>query len=325
MTMNRFAHANGSSVEEVVEVLDEVCRPLAGGTDLLGMMKQGLAAPERLVNLKTIPGLDRVQETAEGWRVGSMVRLSQLAAHPSIGQRAELACLVEALQRAASPQIRHMAALGGNLLQQPRCWYFRNKLTPCWRKGGQRCFAVRGENKYHTILGRGPCQAVHPSDPAVALLALDASVVIAGPAGERTLPLADLYRLPDRESRRATVLALDELITEILIPAPPAGSRSAYVKVAERPAWDFALVSAAVRLTVSGDVVEEARVALGGVAPAPWRALEAEGALAGKPLAPEVIAEAAEAATAGARPLEHNGYKVDLVRGVVRQALRSLG
>jgi xanthine dehydrogenase YagS FAD-binding subunit len=325
MTMNRFAYANGSSVEEVAAVLDEGCRPLAGGTDLLGLMKEGLIAPKRLVNLKTIPGLDQVQEGEDGLHIGALVSLSQLATHPSLSQRQELACLYESLIQSASPQIRHMATVAGNLVQQPRCWYFRNKSVPCWRKGGQRCFAVRGENKYHTILGKGPCHAVHPSDPAVALLALGSSVKISGPGGERTVSLSDFYRLPTRDARQDTVLALDELITEVFVPTPPVGSRSSYVKVTERGSWDFALVSVAVQLAFSDGVVQKARVALGGVAPTPWSAVEVAQSLVGKSLSPEVLEQAVEAATAGARPLQQNGYKIDLAKGALRQALRDLG
>jgi xanthine dehydrogenase YagS FAD-binding subunit len=227
--------------------------------------------------------------------------------------------------QSASPQIRHMATVAGNLVQQPRCWYFRNELVPCWRKGGKRCFAVRGENKYHTILGKGPCHAVHPSDPAVALLALGGSVEIAGPAGQRTVPLGDLYRLPTQDARQDTVLALDELITGVFVPTPPPGSTSTYVKIAERESWDFALVSVAVRLTFSGKVVQEARVVLGGVAPVPWSGLDAERSLVGKPLSSKVIQQAAESATAGAHPLRQNDYKIGLVQGAVRQALHALG
>jgi xanthine dehydrogenase YagS FAD-binding subunit len=325
MTMNRFAYANGSSVEEVIAVLDEGCRPLAGGTDLLGLMKEGLAAPKRLVNLKTIPGLNQVRKGRDGLHIGALVSLSQLATCLAGGQRQELACLYESIVQSASPQIRHMATVTGNLVQQPRCWYFRNKLVPCWRKGGQRCFAVQGENKYHTILGKGPCHAVHPSDPAVALLALGGSVEIAGPIGRRRVPLGDFYRLPTRDARQDTVLALDELITGIFVPTPPTGSQSTYVKIAERGSWDFALASVAVRLTFSGKVVQEAHVALGGVAPIPWSGVEVERSLVGKSLSSKVVQQAAEAATAGARPLQQNGYKIDLVQGVVCQALRALG
>ena len=324
MTMDRFAHANGTSVEEVVRILDEDCRPLAGGTDLLGLMKEGLAAPGKLVSLRTIPELDGVREQKDGWHIGATTPLSRLAAHPSISQQQDLACLYEAISHTASPQLRNMATIAGSLAQRPRCWYYRNNLVPCWRKGGELCYAFRGENKYHTVLGRGPCHAVHPSDPAVALMALDASVVMVSPSGQRTISLSDFYRLPTQDNRQNNVLAPNELITEVRIPRPSTGSRGTYAKVAERQSWDHALVSVAVQLTFAEAVIGEARVVLGGVASVPWRAPEAKKALAGSPLSPEVIERAAQAATAAAQPLEHNGYKVEMTRGVVRQALREL-
>ena len=324
MTMKPFAHAHASSVEEAVAALDEGCRPLAGGTDLLGMMKAGLVSPQRLVNLKTIPGLDQIVLRDDGTHIGALTVLARLAGDPVLNGRPEVACLVEAIVQSASPQLRHMATVGGNQLQRPRCWYYRNRLIPCWRKGGQTCYAFRGENKYHVILGGGPCHATHPSDPAVALLSLDARVVVAGPAGARSLPLGEIYRLPAREERNDTVLAWNELITEVIIPPPAGGSRSTYVKVAERAAWDFALVSAAAQVTLVAGVVQGVRIALGGVAPIPWRATDAERALVGHRLTARTLDEAARAATAGARPLAHNAYKVDLLQGVVRQALGKL-
>jgi xanthine dehydrogenase YagS FAD-binding subunit len=223
-----------------------------------------------------------------------------------------------------------MATLGGNLAQRPRCWYYRNKLTHCLRKGGERCYAFRGESKYHCILGGGPCYIVHPSDPAVALLALDASTVITGPAGTRTVSLSDLFLLPRQDVHREVDLAVDELIVEVVVPVPEEGARSAqstrsvYLKVAERAAWDFALVSAAVQVSLEGDTVRRARVVLGGVAPVPWRAEGAEEVLVGGALDDASIARAAQAATEGARPLAQNAYKVDMAQGIVRQALHGL-
>jgi xanthine dehydrogenase YagS FAD-binding subunit len=325
--MKAFAHANARSVEAVVGVLSETCRPLAGGTDLLSLMKADLAAPERLVNLKTLADLAEVRADDAGWHIGATARLSQVAQvmAEALGEQPALACLHAALVGAASPQLRHMATLGGNLVQQPRCWYYRNPNVPCWRKGGQRCFAVQGNNVHHTILGRSPCNAVHPSDPAVALLALDASVTIVGADASRQVPLGEFYRLPTRERRHDHSLAWDELITEVLVPNAAEGTRGVYVKISERSAWDFALVSVAACVTMAGDTVQRARLALGGVAPRPWRASEAEAALAGQPLTDAAIEAAAQAATIDARPMAHNAYKVDLVHGAVRQALERLG
>ena len=324
MAMNRFAYARAATVSEALDALGEGCLPLAGGTDLLSMAKEDLIAPECLVDIKRLPGLDGIEEKEDGLHIGAMVRLSVLANDPAVTGCAELACLYEALLHTASPQLRHMATLGGNLLQRPHCWYFRNKLTHCLRKGGQTCYAFRGENKYHAILGGGPCYIVHGSDPAVALLALDASVTVVGPDGERTVPLSEFYLLPREDAHREVALAPGELLTEVTVPIPPTGARGTYHKVAERQSWDFGLVTAAVLVVLQGDVVESARVTMGGVAPVPWRAIESEQALAGQPLSDAAIEAAALAATSGARLLQDNAYKIELAQGVVRQALRSV-
>ncbi|MBN1581137.1 MAG: FAD binding domain-containing protein [Anaerolineae bacterium] len=319
--MNRFAYATASSLAEVLDALDASCRPLAGGTDLIGLMKEGLIEPESLINLKTIPGLDGIEHKQDGLHVGALALQFKVIA--ALEGKTGYACLYQALVRTATPQLRHMATVGGNLLQRPRCWYFRNKLTHCLRKGGQSCFAFRGENKYHAILGGGPCYIVHPSDMAVALLALDAAVVIAGADGARTVSLGDFFLLPKADAHREVALADNELLVEIVVPAPAKGARGAYLKVSERQSWDFSLVSAAVQVDVADGIVKQARVALGGVAPIPWRAGEAEAILAGKPLSDETIDLAARAATSGARPLAQNEYKIDLARGAVKQALQA--
>jgi len=321
--MNRFSYAAAATVDEALEVLGANCRPLAGGVDLLDRLKEGLLAPERLVSLKQVGELARVRVAEDGTHVGAMVSLAVLEAHPALAGPAK-ACLRQALGGTASPQIRHMATLGGNLLQRPRCWYLRNKLTHCLRKDGQRCFAFRGENERHAILGGGPCYIVFPSDPAVALLALDAGVTIVGPSGTRVVPLSEFYLLPRQDVHREAALADDELLLEVMIPTPAEGSRGIYHKVAERGEHDFALASAAIQVTLAGGVVEHARIALGGVAPAPWRAEKAEETLLGQALTEAVIQQVSLAATAGARPLSQNGYKVELAQGLVREALRAL-
>jgi xanthine dehydrogenase YagS FAD-binding subunit len=322
--MRPFSHANAADAEQAVAALGPLVRPIAGGIDLLHLMKAGIEAPQQLVNLKTAESLSGVKEGSDGLRVGALTPLSKLADHRTVSTKPELVCLREALNQTASPQIRHMATLGGNLLQRPRCWYYRNRLTHCWLKGGPRCFAVRGENKYHAVLGRGACQAVNPSDAAVSLAALGALVTVAAPGGSRTIPLLDLYRAPTRDARSQTTLGMNEVLTEVVVPAHSAGCRSAFVKVSERSAWDFALVSVAVVLDWESDLVRRARVVLGGVAPMPWRVRPAEAALVGQALDPDAIARSAEAAIEGARPLEHNAYKLDIIQGALRQALRAL-
>jgi xanthine dehydrogenase YagS FAD-binding subunit len=329
MAMNRFAYAAASTVDEVLEVLSEDCRPIAGGVDLVDRMKEGLIAPSRVVSLRGIRDLDRVSEDESGLHIGALVPLYRLMEEPSISERPELSCLRQALVETATPQVRHMATIGGNLLQRPRCWYFRNKLTHCLRKGGQRCFAFRGENKRHAILGGGPCYIVHPSDPAVALVALDASVVVAGPDGTRTVLLTDFYLLPKQDAHHEVALADNEMLIKVVIPLPTSDLtasawRGVYLKVPERGHRDFSLVSVALQLALNGQSIDHARVALGGVAPVPWRAEAAEQALSGKDLTDTVIQGASRAATDGARPLEQNAYKVDVVQGLLQQALWTL-
>jgi len=324
MTMKPFAYARATSVAEALAALDGDCRPLAGGTDLVGLMKEGLAAPDRLVDIKRVDGLDRIDAREDGWQVGAAVRLFQLSTWAIAADGDGLACLAAAIEQTASPQIRHMATLGGNLLQKPRCWYYRNPRTHCWLKGGPRCFAVRGDNRYHAILGRGVCQAVHASDPAVALVALDAQVTVASAEGERTFPLATLFQQPTVESRSQVALGPAELVTRVWIPRPAPGARGAYIKATERTAWDFALVSVAAQVTEMDGVIQGARVVLGGVGPMPWVADEAAEALIGNGLTDEAIEQASEAATVGARPLEHNGIKVVQAQGAVREALEHL-
>lgn len=320
--MRPFAYARPDTVDEAIQALDEGCRPLAGGTDLLSLMKRRLVVPDRLVSLKRIPDLRGVVRLDGGWRIGARTSLAELADRCPAALRRELGPLFSAASQSASPQLRSAATIGGNLLQRPRCWYFRNPLIRCWRKGGDRCFAASGRNAYHAILGRGPCYAVHPSDPAVALMALDAVVQIAGPDGRRRAPIEDVFTRPQHDHRTETTLGLRELITGLYVPTPARDAVSSYVKVAERAAWDFALASAAVHIAFEGETVSEASIVLGGVASVPWRAKQAEMALVGEALDDRQIDVATAVCTADAAPLSDNAYKIDLVSGVVREALR---
>ncbi len=217
-----------------------------------------------------------------------------------------------------------MATIGGNLLQRPRCWYFRAKDFHCWLKGGNECHARDGENQQHALFGESPCVAVHPSDAASALVALDATVRLRSSAGERTLSVADLFAEPTEERRTETVIRPDELIVDVRLPASAAGTRSTYRKAMDRKVWAFALVGVAALMRMDGGAVADARIVLSGVASIPWRAQAAEQALIGQPATPERIAAAAEGTVAVAQPLSHNGYKVPLARNLVRQALADL-
>jgi len=296
-------------------------RFLAGGTDLLTLMKADIVAPSLLIDIKRLEDLPRgiVQATDGGVTLGALTTLSEIEHDPAILK--QYPALAEAVSQAATPQLRNMATIGGNLLQRPRCWYFRNSLFHCWLKGGTECHARDGENQHHAIFGESPCVAVHPSDAAAALMALGASVRLRGPAGERTIAIEDLLAEPTEDRRTETTLHDDELLLDIRLPPPASGTRSAYVKAMDRKVWAFALVGAATVVQMEGDRIADARIVLSGVAPIPWRARGAEQALAGQPANPEAFAGAAEAALRGAHPLEHNGYKVSLARTLIRRAL----
>ncbi len=224
----------------------------------------------------------------------------------------------------ASPQLRNQGTIGGNLCQKPRCWYYRGEFL-CLRKGGETCFAISGENQYHCILGGDGCYIVHPSDTAPALIALDAKLQIARSNGTRTVAVEEFFMPPGRDPKRETILEPGEIVTEILLPAPPKGLRSSYRKVRARRSWDFALASVALALTMSGKKVASARVVLGGAAPVPWRAREAEEVITGKQLDAATITKAAEAAISKAQPLDQNKYKLSLFRGLIEEQLQAMG
>ncbi len=331
--MKAFEWVSASTIQEAVRQLqskrpvenrDEAPHPIAGGQDLLTAMKDYVVRPSRVVNLKSVPGLDRIQVDATGLRIGALVTLAQLEQHPEV--KRQFPGLGEAASSVATPQIRNLGTVGGNLCQRPRCWYFRLESVVCLRKGGDECYAESGENKYNAILGGGPSFIVHPSDLAPMLVALGASVTTASPKGGRTLLLEKFFILPSEEPTRENVLEPAEIITEIRMPASPFASRSTYLKFKERNSLDFALsaVAAALEMESSG-IVRQARLVLGGVAPAPWRVPRAEEFLAGKRLEPATLAEAARLALKGASPLSKNAYKVPLTQALVRRALAKAG
>ncbi|NIR43881.1 MAG: xanthine dehydrogenase family protein subunit M [Gemmatimonadetes bacterium] len=294
----------------------------AGGIDLLGCLRDGVFTADKLVAIAHLAELRGIDETRDGGlRIGALTTLSEIAAHPLIGERYTV--LSQGAGSAASPQLRNQGTIAGNLCQRPRCWYFRGDFH-CLRKGGSMCYAVAGANQYHCIFGGDRCYIVHPSDTAPALVALDARVRIVGPSGQRVVPLDSFFVPPGQDIRRETILEPGDLVVEVLLPPPGMGLRSVYRKVRARGVWDFALAGAAAALTISDGRVTGGRLVLSGVAPIPWRAAEAERALAGSRLDAETIRRAAQACVADARPMTHNGYKVDLVRGVVEETLRSL-
>lgn len=322
--MNRFEFARATSVAEALSLVAE--RPgsvwKAGGIDLLDHLKEHLLEPPRLVDLKSVPGMqDITAEPTGGLRIGPLVTLTQVAAHPGI--RATHAALAQACGEAASPQIRNVATIGGNLLQRPRCWYYRLASYRCLKKGGDICFAVGGENRYHTIFGDGACNAPHPSNAAMGLAALAASLVFQSSRGTRTVPADQFFTIPDQDPRRENAGDPNEILTAISLPAAP-GVRSTYASVREKAAFDWPLVSIAAALRVEGEVVREARILLGAVATVPLRSAAAEQALLGKRLDDATAEAVANAAVTGAQPLSENGYKVELLKTLLRRTLRSL-
>ena len=327
--MKSFEWTNPTTINEAVKLLgvspstdiDEAPRPLAGGQDLLTTMKDYTSRPTRIVNLKGIRGLNSITLNARGLTIGALVTLTELEEHA--GVRKSFPGLAEAAHSIATPQIRNLGTVGGNLCQRPRCWYFRLEEVICLKKGGTECYAAAGENKYNAIIAGGPSYIVHPSDLAPMLVALGARVTVAGGTGRRMIPLDKFFTLPsDADIRRENVLKNDEIITEIHVPASPLASRSTYLKFKERESLDFALASVAAAVQLAPDkTVQTARIVLGGVAPIPWRVPEAEKYLAGKTLSPDVLAETAKLALAEAKPLEKNAYKVPLAQTLVRRAV----
>jgi xanthine dehydrogenase YagS FAD-binding subunit len=298
-------------------------KALGGGTNLVDLMRLGVEAPGLLVDVSRLP-LDGIEETAAGGlRAGASVRNSDLAVHPLV--RSRYPALSEALLNGASGQLRNLATVGGNLLQRTRCLYFMDPTKPCNKRDpGSGCPAREGEHRNLAILGWSEhCVATHPSDMAVALLALDAVVHVLGPGGAREVPLAGFHRLPGDEPERDTVLGRSDLVTAVELPAPPSG-RSVYRKVRERATFAFAVVSLAAALEVEDGAVRDVRLALGGVAHAPWRAERAEQALRGQSPTPEAFARAADAELEQARPLRDNGYKVGLARNLIVRTLEEL-
>ena len=318
--MNAFEYASPATLEQAVRLLGtEGSAVLAGGSDLLALMKDGVETPRRLVNIKSVQGMSGVRAAeGGGLRIGTLTTLDAMAADAALGW--EHPVLVKAAARVAGPQIRHVATLGGNLCQRPRCWYFRNGFGLLAQKDGTS-MVREGDNRYHAILGNdGPACFVHPSTLAPLLIALGAQVTVAGPRGERRLELEKLYRIPKSDGEREHDLAPAEIVTEVLLP-PAAGRRIATYEVRQRETLDWPLATASVTLDMKGGKIQKARVVLGQVAPIPWTAAEAETFLQGKEIDGGVAQKAGEAAVQGAKALSRNGYKIQLARVAVQRAL----
>jgi xanthine dehydrogenase YagS FAD-binding subunit len=331
--MKSFEWANASTVQDAVRLLQpadpkadpyEMSRPMGGGQDLLTTMKAYIHRPSRVVNLKTITGADRIEPDGKGGlKIGTVVTISQIEESPVVAQL--FPGLAQAAASIATPQIRHLGTVGGNLNQRPRCWYFRLENYKCAKKGGDTCFSASGENKYNAIFGGGDSNIVHPSDLAPMLITLQATITINGPDGARTIPLEQYFTVPDKDVLRENVLKDGEIVSEVQIPASPMGARSTYLKFKERASQDFAMSSVAAAVELGSDkTVRQARLTLGGVGTIPWRVPDAEQFLVGKALSTETVTQAAVIALKGATPMDKNGYKIPLTQTLIRRALTKL-
>ncbi len=321
--MNNFAFSRAANVADAVRQLaaEPTARFIAGGTNLVDLMKENVAAPTRLIDISRLP-LKTIEDGKDGGlRIGALVPNSDLAYHPDIESRYPL--LARAILAGASAQLRNMASTGGNLMQRTRCVYFYDIATPCnKREPGSGCAAIAGINRMHAILGTSKsCIATHPSDMCVALAALDARVYALGSAGERTIPFGSFHRLPGDTPERDTNLHADEIITAIELPAKGFAENYSYLKIRDRLSYAFALVSVAAALELAGDSVKEGRLALGGVAHKPWRDREAEDALKSKPATRETFARAADILLRGAHGFGGNDFKIELARRAIVRAL----
>jgi len=327
--MRNFEYLQPKTIEEASVMLAKqngAGLPYAGGTDALGLMKDNIIAPEQVVNLKRLPGMTTKKYTPkEGLRLGALVTVADLAADQTIAEAYPV--LSEAANEVASPQLRNVGTVGGNICQRPRCWYFRSEEFDCLRKGGDLCYAADGQNKYHCIVGGGPCYIVHPSDLAVALLTLNASVNIFNGKDTRVIPLSKFFVLPETDYTIENILKPGEIITEIIVPDLPKGTKSGYLKMKERDVWDFAVVSVGAVLPPAGtkatdQMLGEKRIALGGIAPIPWLAENFNKQLNVTKLSLDNIDKLISEMLTDATPLAKNGYKVPLAQNLTRQILR---
>ncbi len=320
--MKPFEYASPTSRQQAIGLLGQQwgeTEIIAGGTDLLGLMKDEVVAPSRLVNIKGIAGMQAISADAKGLHLGALVTLDRLAEAPQV--REQYPALAQAAEEAASPQLRNMATIGGNMCQRPRCWYFRNGMGLVPRSEDGRDLVAEGDNRYHAILGNdGAARFVSPSTIAPILIAYGATLRIAGPDGTRDLPLEKFFRIPQSGDEREHDLAPNEIVTEIIVPPAP-GVKAGHYEVRQKEAFDWPLALASVALKMQGATVQSARIVMGHVAPVPWVSAEAAQAIAGKPVNEQTAAAAGAAAVAQARALSRNGYKIKLAGVAVKRAL----
>jgi xanthine dehydrogenase YagS FAD-binding subunit len=321
-----FAFVEPTSLDEVIRLLGDgtgQARLIAGGSDLLGELKDELVSYARLVSLAGVDELRRIDDDGDGLRLGALVTVTQLECDSRLTGPYRI--LAEAARSVATPEIRTQGTLGGNLCQRPRCLFYRNALTPCLKKGGVDCPALESPYQaYLSIMGGPGCYSVHASDLAPPLIALGTQVSIAGPSGARTLALEQFFAGPERDIRRENVLAADEVLTSVTLPAVRPRWQGTYLKARERTAGDFPVVSVAVGYALDDGRIRQARLVLGGVAPVPWRSPAAEAVLEDQPPSPELATRAAAAALASAQPLSHNAFKVEIGRALMERAIMAV-
>ncbi len=331
--MNRFEYSQVQTIQEAIDMMTQTVPEAtlkrtsgpayvvkAGGTDLIDLIKEGIVEPDRIIDLHNIPGLDKLGYDAKnGLQFGPMVTIADLEFSPEVKQHYR--ALWEACAHAATPQLRNMATMGGNLMQRPRCWYFRSSAHKCRKKGGVPCFARSGENEYHAIFENGTCPCVHPSSIATALLAYDGKVELTGPNGVRVVPLGEFFIPSSVKVTQETVAESREIITRIMLPPVDANTRSAYFKMGERESYDWSIADVAVVLKMDGKTVKDARIVFGAAAPTPLRRPAAEDMLKGKAITAKLAAAAAKKAVEGATPLRDNRYKVKLFENITKRVI----
>ncbi len=320
----QFSYVRPDTLKDTVKHLNEKKTAIhAGGTDLIGCLRDGIMQVDKIVSLGALSDLHGIRETPDGGLViGALTTITEVAENPLVKQK--YPGLSQGASEVASPQLRNQGTIGGNLCQKPRCWYYRGEFH-CLRKGGNTCYALDGEHQFHAIFGHDNiCVITHPSDTAPPLAALSAKLNIFGPEGSRTIPVENFYLLPVENPEAETVLQPGEVITHIVLPAPAENLRSSYRKVRARRSWDFALAGLALALEIEDDTVTSSRVYLSGAAPVPWRSRPVEEAVTGRPLDAATIQKAARAVVKDANPLPDNTYKMDLFTGVVEEELHAI-
>lgn len=323
--MNNFEYIQSKTLKDASKALGndwKAALPFAGGTDILGLMKDGIESPQKLVNLKAIPDLNKINYAmGKGLTLGALVTITDIAEHPIIN--AKYPVLAQAAKEVASPQLRNVGTIGGNICQRPRCWYYRGEFD-CLRKGGDICFAVDGRSKFHCVIGGIPCFIVHPSDIAVALAALDARIVIFSGKKSHTVPIREFFVLPEANVERENILLPGEIVTAIHLPELPENTHSGYLKLKERGAWDFAVVSVAAVIQKNGASLKSGTIALGGVAPIPWVEKNVSAQLTGLNATEDNISQISKLALSKAEPLDQNAYKVPLAQNMIKKLLLKL-